>query len=113
MLDTPPHYAIETQLSFFRGDDWRQLFALGAEETPMDLTGFTIECQAKRGATTITIGIEETDLSVGQFALTLDKDVTETMLGKYNYDVQLTDLSDFTLTRITGVINVAPDITTP
>lgn len=105
-----PRYAIEKELSFFRGDDWSQRFTLGRNGVSFNLTGCGVECKMAQGSVKIEVEIDTTELANGAFTLSIARSITGDMLGQYSYDVAITDTLDKRLTRVFGTLTVLPDV---
>lgn len=60
---------------------------------PLDLTGRTYAAQLRRSpnsSTAVDMDVDTTDAATGQLVLRLDPDVTETLTGNYQWDLQQT-----------------------
>jgi hypothetical protein len=88
--------------------------------TAFNLTGYTASAKMAKGyastrtRTALTTAIA-TDRSTGVITLSLTADQTNTLdaPARYVYDVEITQTSDSTITRvIEGIITVSPSVTT-
>lgn len=78
---------------------------------PLNLTGYTAVGRIKKyyGSNTfVTINITfMSPLSSGQIKLSLDKNITKHMdIGRYVYDVKITDLGNITKKVLEGIVTV-------
>jgi hypothetical protein len=110
----------EIELTIILGDDYLKDFRILTTldpETPMDLTGYTInaEIRAKQDFTSTliaTFDINITDAEDGRFSIGLDKTVTEAITQDVGFfDIKLTDGTDFTETYIYGSITFQKSVT--
>jgi hypothetical protein len=88
--------------------------------TAFNLTGYTASAKMAKGyastrtRTTLTTAIAS-DATTGVITLSLTADQTNTLdaPARYVYDVEITQTSDSTITRvIEGIITVSPSVTT-
>jgi hypothetical protein len=92
----------------------------GTDGSAFNLTGYTAAAKMAKGyastrtRTALTTAIA-TDRSTGVITLSLTADQTNTLdaPARYVYDVEITQTSDSTITRvIEGIITVSPSVTT-
>ena len=81
---------------------------------PADLTGYTAAAQARRTYTSTTsypfVAVINTP-SQGILTLSMSAAITDTMKGRYMYDVEVTDASGNITRVIEGQFHVGPGIT--
>ena len=84
-----------------------------------DLTGYTAAAKMAKGyastrtRTTITTAIDSPTTGVITLSLTADQTNSLDAPARYVYDVEITQTSDSTITRvIEGIITVSPSVTT-
>lgn len=78
-----------------------------------DLTGRTYAAQLRRSpnaTTAIDVEVDTTDADAGRLVLRIDDDVTETLSGDYQWDLQQT-MGGTVRTILTGRWTFAPDVT--
>jgi hypothetical protein len=105
------------QLTIYQGDDYTAtVTVLNADGTPADLDGYTPTAQIRRNvADKDPIVVADVELTVtgNVIALALSRDVTETLSGRYVWDLQLT-AADGTVTTIgAGGVQVTQEVTRP
>ena len=92
----------------------------GTDGSPFNLTGYTAAAKMAKGyastrtRTALTTAIA-TDRSTGVITLSLTANQTNALdaPARYVYDVEITETSDSTITRvIEGIITVSPSVTT-
>ena len=86
----------------------------GANGTAADLTGYTAAAQARRTYTSPTAFTFTATVAVpseGAVRISMTDTVTDTMKGRYMYDVEITDSSGIVTRVIEGQYEVAPSIT--
>lgn len=88
----------------------------GDNGTVTDLTDYTASGQIKKHYTSLTavnftMSFEE-PRSGGQLTLSLTRSQTESMEpGRYVYDVEITDGTDFRTRLVEGIVTVTPQVT--
>lgn len=101
-----------------KGDTFQGMqFTLSDGVSPIDITGYTIECkfrlQYKNGklaeSLSTTSGITITDASNGVFQI--DPLVIDWDAGRYYYDIEFTDTGGIISTYIQGIMVVNQDVT--
>jgi len=100
---------ITHNLSAYHGDTWSKTFRLVRAGAPVNLTGATIECEARAPSgevAPLTVTIE--DPTDGRFNLKLPADLPP---WSYLYDVEVTENNGVTLTWIKGTLTVTRDVT--
>lgn len=95
-------------LSAYRGDTWSQVFRLVKDGAPEDLTGATVESEARSPSGTITaLVITVEDAADGRIKLEMPPDF---LAGSYQYDVEVTKGGEVK-TWIRGNLSLTPDVT--
>ena len=86
------------------------------DNTPMDLTNRTFECQIRKSyystnpTANITVAIEG-DSSNGTIRLTLDAaNTTNIKPGRYLYDLKMTDDADTVIRIVEGIVTITPQV---
>lgn len=117
----------QTNFDIDQGSDFRLDIELkDADNNPVDLTGALIIGQIRKTASSKDIEadfiIEETNLLLGQFAITLDALTTSQLkcnpsyaayrtITPFAYDVEIHYAGGKVDRILTGVINVSPEVT--
>ena len=81
--------------------------------SPADLTGRTYAAQLRRSrnaADAVDITVDATDAATGELVLRLEPDITETLTGEYQWDLQQT-VGGTVRTLLTGRWIFDPDVT--
>lgn len=106
----------KTNVKYRRGDTTGVPIQFNdAAGEPIDLTGRTWTAQIRRSpnsATAVDITVDTTDANIGQIVLRLEPDITETMSGEYEWDLQQ-DLGGSIQTILAGRWTFDPDVTRP
>ena len=83
--------------------------------TPLDLTGYTFKAQMRKSfasSTAYTFTCTVSNPTVGQLILTMSNTVTNGIkAGRYLYDVEMVDATNYKTRPIEGVVIVSPQIT--
>src|SRR5688572_19168045 len=103
-------------LAIYQGDDYAAtVTVLNPDNTPADITGFTAQAQIRRAVAdldpvvvaTMTAVIASPDVS-----LSLSHDQTKSLTGRYVWDLQLTSITDASVTTIlAGRVSVTAEVT--
>jgi hypothetical protein len=103
-------------VKIWRNDSWAQVFALLADETPIDLSGSTILIQVRPTATSsevaLTLSTANSSISIGgvnRNQITLNK-IVDVAAGAYVYDMNVTFPSGEVKTYLWGNFIVTEDI---
>jgi|SRR5215471_12357454 len=107
--------ANKANINFYQGDDYTgTLTVYDPNGLPMDLTGYTALAQIRTDvadvASTIVATIT-TDIQSPLIVISLTHDVTETLKGKYVWDLQVTSPSGSIKTLVAGQITVTQEVT--
>ena len=109
----PAQYNVQ----IWRNDTWSQVFAIKANEIPVDLTGCTITIQVRKKANSVTseltLSTEDGSISIvgdDNNQIILNKQVTIAS-GSYLYDMNVSFPSGEIKTYIWGSFLVQEDIT--
>jgi hypothetical protein len=81
--------------------------------SPADLTGRTYAAQLRRSrnaADAVDITVDATDAATGELVLRLEPDITETLTGEYQWELQQT-VGGTVRTLLTGRWIFDPDVT--
>ena len=107
-----PTTAAIYDITLIQGDSWAEPFTL-----PFDLTGYTVKSQIrqKHGSPSVlaTFTIAYTNRALGQIALSLTSQMTQSLPSQGVYDIQVTMDADPTWqkTYVTGMIYAQPQVT--
>lgn len=109
----PAQYNVQ----IWRNDTWAQMFAISANNVPVNLSGSTITIQVRKtaSASSIDLSLSTTDSSitiggVNNNQITLNKKVT-IAAGSYLYDMNVAFPSGEVKTYVWGTFFVQEDIT--
>jgi hypothetical protein len=106
------YYAID-DIEITKGDDWKPVYKwVNADDTPLDITGFSFALAIKQYETDPAPLHEVTgvitDAINGEFYFLIPAATTSTLdLGTYYYDVQVIDSGGIKITRIKGKLIVS------
>jgi hypothetical protein len=110
--------AAKANIVLDQGADFQTTITVrGDDGAVTDLTGYTASGSIKKHYTSLT-SIDftmsfETPRSAGQLTLSLTRAQTEAMEpGRYVYDVEITDSSNFRSRLVEGIVTVTPQVTT-
>ena len=105
---TTKYYALD-DIEITLNDDFYQLYQLQDNDGAIDITGYVIKLAIKRRKNDTEYLIEPieatlTDAQNGYFTFDISKDTLFPSLtvGNYYYSIEVTDLSNTTITRIKG-----------
>jgi hypothetical protein len=97
-------------LTAYRGDTWAQTFRLKQGDTPVDLSGATIDCWATSTNGSLVLTATITNPAAGEIQLT--PPVNGLPAGAYTYDVEIRQ-NGIVTTWVRGSLTVTADITNP
>jgi len=103
----------QVDFEIVRGDDWARVFQFRQNDTPMNITGWTLLAQMRTepdAVRKVSLGLTVVDASVGTVRLALAKAQTELLKGIYVWDMERT-VSGAKDTPVGGKITVTPDVT--
>ena len=103
-------------LQVVRGDDYAvRLEFYTADETPLDISGWTLAGQVRetyQGALLADFVVDRDDLPENELTLRLSASVTATIgEGVYPWDLQRFSGGSLVRTMLSGVVVVTPDVT--
>lgn len=105
----------QADLELYQGDDYAgTVTVLDEFNAPADITGFTAAAQIRRGvADSDPIVVAELDTIVDSplILLSLSKTITETLSGRYIWDLQLTNPTGGVSTILRGRVVVTSEVT--
>lgn len=96
-----------------RGDDFSRVIQFRQNDTPLNITGWTLNGQLREkydAVTNTTLALTTVDATVGTVRITLTKAQTAVLKGVYVWDIERT-VSGIKDTPVGGQIKVAPDVT--
>lgn len=109
--------AAKANIVIDQGADFQTTITVrGDDGTVTDLTGYTASGQIKKHYTSLT-SVDfamtfESPRSGGQLTMSLTRAQTEAMEpGRYVYDVEITDATDFRTRLVEGIVTVTPQVT--
>lgn len=109
----PAQYNVQ----IWRNDTWAQVFAISANDVPVNLSGSTITIQVRKTATASSIDLSlstaDSSITIGGVnnnQITLNKKVT-IAAGSYLYDMNVAFPSGEVKTYVWGTFFVQEDIT--
>jgi hypothetical protein len=99
---------VTVDLRVYHGDSWTRSFRLLATaDSPIDLTGATVASWAQRPAEVVHLAV----VANGDGIVTLSDPDGQLDVGKYSYDVEVTDAGGGVTTWVRGALQVTPDVT--
>ena len=101
------HLPAHVDLTAYRGDTWSQTFRFKRDENPVDLSGATVEAEARSETGRVQLVAAVGTPAEGEVTISLPADVEA---GVYDYDVEVTD-EGFVQTWVKGRLAVNPDVT--
>jgi hypothetical protein len=95
----------------YRGDSWSQTFRLKRDGTPVNLTGATVESEARLANDAATTPLVVTIADAASGLITLRLPVGGLPVGGYVYDVEVAEPGGTITTWIRGRLTVTRDVT--
>ncbi len=105
-------------IAIYQGDDWTSVVTVYVEgtSTPADIAGYTAEAQIRRAVADeddeVVVEIT-TVVSSPQINLSIPHSVTETLSGRYVWDLQITSPTGGITTICRGKVVVTAEVTRP
>jgi hypothetical protein len=98
-------------LDAYRGDTWQQTLRFAQGGVPLDLTGATVACELRNGASRSELVVTITDPASGAIMLTLPDPPPAP--GAYAYDVEVTmpGMPANITTWVRGRLTITRDVT--
>ena len=91
----------------YRGDDWQQTFRFKTGEEPIDLSGATVESEARHRKTGDVFPLR---VAVSDGAVTISLPAESLPAGSYEYDIEVDEAGTVT-TWVRGLLIVTRDVT--
>lgn len=101
-------------LSIYQGDDYGAVVTVNNGQPPDVIAGYTARAQIREAPADecATVAAEITAVVVSPVVnLSIPREVTVTLCGKYVWDLQLVDPSGTVSTILTGNVNVTSEVT--
>jgi hypothetical protein len=109
---------VTSNLTVYRGDTWSQGFRFLRDDLPVDLTGATVESEARptnnghhSAATRIPLQVDVTNAPNGEISLSLPSDLHTMPPADYVYDIEIAEADTTVTTWIRGTLTVLRDVT--
>jgi hypothetical protein len=102
-------------LEITQGTDYTRTFTvLDVANAPLNLTSCTLTAQIKKNHNSsdyVSFTMTIVNASTGKASMYLPKSITDTLDGRYEYDIFLTNAAYKTFRIESGLINITPKIT--
>ena len=102
-----------TNLLVYQGDDYAAIVTVtDSTGAPADLTGYTARAQIRRAMADQSEVVYEMGAQItgDEIALSIPHAVTETLSGRYRWDLELVSAGDAVSTLLGGSVVVTPEV---